>query len=146
MEEKVSIEALLREGKTVQFHPTGWSMFPLFSGPEDYAVVEPKTEPVKKMDVVVYRRPNGPLIIHRVIKVTPEGYYIVGDNQSIIEGPVAEDCILGRMIFFIRKGHTYSVRNPIYRFLSIIWRILRPVRMPAMSILRKIKHIFIKRK
>lgn len=134
MEEKRDIEQLLKEGKTVQFHPMGTSMFPLFVSPADYAVVAPIGEKIKKLDVLVYRRPEGPLVIHRVKKTGPEGLYMVGDRQVEVEGPLQKECALGVMTGFVRKGHSYSVKYFPYRVYSALWMLLRPVRLVLFKI------------
>ncbi len=128
MEEKKDIEALLRAGNTVKFHPSGGSMAPFFSSPDDYAVVEPLTEKIRPLDVLVYRRQDGPLIIHRVCKIKPEGLYMVGDAQVVPEGPLSDDCVAGVMVSYIKNGRERSVRYFPYRFYSAIWMLLRPFR------------------
>lgn len=128
MEEKVSIEKLLREGKTVQFSPIGGSMIPLFVTPQDKVVVTPEFDIIKRLDVMVYRRPNGPLIIHRVYKVDEKGIYLVGDRQQEIEGPLSREYMLGKMVSFVRKGRACTVKNPIYRAYSWLWMLVRPRR------------------
>lgn len=127
-EHKADIEQLLKQGKTIQFNPIGWSMVPLFIPPDDQAVVTPDFDKIKRLDVMVYRRPGGPLVIHRVYKVTKEGIYMVGDRQVEIEGPLPYECMLGKMVSFVRKGHTYSTKNVFYKAYSVIWMWLRPMR------------------
>ena len=56
---------------------------------------------------------------------------MVGDNQSVIEGPLEKECIHGKLIAVERNGRTFSVNNIIYRFISYVWLLLRPVRMPV---------------
>ena len=38
--------------------------------------------------LVFFKRRNGQYIMHRIHHVKPDGYYIVGDAQCMIEGPV----------------------------------------------------------
>lgn len=123
------VEALLRQGKSVQFPPTGWSMYPLIVNGRDQVVVEP-VDParVRRGDVVLYRRPGSILVIHRVWKRTGEGLYMVGDNQSEVEGPLPPEVVCGVMTAVIRNGRTIRVSSPLYRFLSGAWLILRPMR------------------
>lgn len=138
MEEKKDIEALLKAGNCVKFHPTGTSMAPFFSSHEDYAIVEPVRNSIKKLDVLVYRRPDGPLVIHRVYKNKSEGLYMVGDAQIAIEGPLPETCALGVMTSYIKKGRTRSVNFLPYRIYSAVWMFLRPMR----GVIFNIGHVF----
>ena len=130
---KADIEQLLRSGQSVQFYPTGWSMYPLIINGRDQAVVVPVGDrKLRRGDVVLYRREGSILVLHRIVRVRPEGYYMVGDNQKEIEGPLRPEQMLGVMTHVIRKGRTISVNNLLYRLYSGIWLLLRPVR-PAIS-------------
>ena len=123
------IEQLLQSNTPVQFHPTGTSMFPLFTGAGDYAVVEPLGgRRPKRGEICVYRRPNGPLVIHRVWKNNKTGIYFVGDRQKTVEGPLPESCVLGRMTSYIKKGRKHYVKELHYRIYSVLWLWLRPLR------------------
>lgn len=131
--QKVDIEALLAEGRSIQIHPQGYSMYPLFVPGRDEAVIVPvSTEKLKRGDVVLYRRESGILVLHRIWKKRPEGFYMVGDNQSETEGPLRPEQIKGRLCRILRGGKNFSVRNPLYRCAVSLWLFLRPFR-PALS-------------
>ena len=135
MEQKVDVEKLLAEGKTIQIKPQGYSMYPMFVPERDQAVIAPvRIEKLKRGDVVLYRRSSGTLVLHRILKRRPEGFYMVGDNQDEVEGPLSKKQIIGHMIRFVRKGRSYSVSNPVYRAAAGIWLFLRPVRRPVMRV------------
>ena len=131
--QKVNVAELLAQGQTVQFPPTGWSMYPLLVPGRDQVIVEP-VDPaaLRRGDVALYRRDQGILVLHRICRVRPEGFYLVGDNQKEVEGPLRPSQFLGRMAAVVRKGKTVSVRHPAYRALAGTWLALRPVR-PALS-------------
>ena len=127
------MDELLKAGRTVQIHPQGYSMYPLLVPGRDQVVVAPadKAE-YHRGDVVLYRRDESILVLHRIWKRREEGYYMVGDNQKEIEGPLRRDQILGVMICVIRKGKKIPVENGAYRLLTGIWLWMRPVR-PTIS-------------
>ena len=84
---------------------------------------------MKKGDVALYRRDGSILVLHRICRITQKGFYMVGDNQSVIEGPLRPDQIRGKMVAFERKGRRpVSVGQMRYRILSGIWLRLLPVR------------------
>ena len=88
---QMDIEQLLKEGNVLQIRPQGYSMYPLLVPGRDEVLLE-KTDPrrAKRGDVLLYRRQNeGILVLHRVYRHTKEGLYMVGDNQTAIEGPLA---------------------------------------------------------
>lgn len=130
MEESKTIEQLLADGNRVQIAPRGYSMYPLIVPGRDYAIIE-KTDVSKgkRGDVMLYRRKEGILVLHRVYRHTKEGYYMVGDNQKEIEGPLQEMQIKGKMTGMIRNGRKISQWNLIYQSYAKIWlalRIFRP--------------------
>ncbi len=138
MQERIDIEQLLAEGKNLNIKPQGYSMYPVFIPGRDEAIIEPIAgKQLKRGDVVLYRRDKdaengGILVLHRIWKVAVEGIYLVGDNQKEIEGPLRLDQMKGIMVAMNRKGHYIPVTNPIYRCLTGIWLLLRPLR-PAIS-------------
>lgn len=146
MEEKQNIESLLLSGKTVQLHPKGYSMYPMFVPGRDEAVIAPvNPEKIRRGDVILYRRTAGILVLHRVVRKKADGFYLTGDNQSAIEGPIESGQVKGKLIAFIRKGRYVSVENPLYRMLAKVWLCMRVVRRPIMvtgaAVKRTIKKI-----
>ena len=142
-----SIEGLLAEGNIIQIRPRGYSMYPLFVPGRDEALIAPvQVNSLKRGDVVLYRREKSILVLHRIYRRRGEQFYLVGDNQREIEGPLRPEQIKGILIGVIRKGRKFSVKHPIYCILSGIWLRLRPFR-PVIShavaagkrLLRKIK-------
>ncbi|MDE6699767.1 MAG: S24/S26 family peptidase [Acetatifactor sp.] len=128
-EGRVSPEELLLEGRTIQFQPIGYSMYPLFVPGRDQAVVAPIRDTVPgRGDVVLYRRDGGILVLHRIWKRGRDGFYLVGDNEHQIEGPLRRDQIKGILVGIVRKGRYFSVNNLLYRAASGLWLWLRPLR------------------
>lgn len=126
---KYDIEQLLADGHPIRIRPQGYSMYPLFIPGRDEAVIEPVTPgELRRNDVALYRRDQGILVLHRICRVTREGFYLVGDNQSEIEGPLRPDQFRGKLTEVIRNGRQFSVQNPLYQLLSSLWLFLRPVR------------------
>ena len=131
--EKQDIEKLLVQGNTVQFKPQGYSMYPLFVPGRDEAVVAPADpKQLKRGDVVLYRRDGSILVLHRIWKRKEDGFYLVGDNQKEIEGPLRPDQMKGILVQVIRKGRQFSTGNVFYRLSAALWLWLRPLR-PVLS-------------
>jgi len=169
-EAKISPEELLAEGRTIQIKPQGYSMYPLFVPGRDSAVIAPPEKsgrdsaviapPEKsgrqganlrysKGDVVLYRAEGQKLILHRICRLKKEkngstAYYMAGDNQSRLEGPVYQEQIKGVLVTVIRNGKTFTVNNLIYRAVFTVWRWLRPVRPQIAETAAKIKRSRIK--
>ena len=131
--QKQDIEKLLEEGKNIQIKPQGYSMYPVLVPGRDEAIIEPAGErKLRRGDVVLYRRDpevtGGILVLHRIWKCRENGFFLVGDNQKEIEGPLRADQIKGIMVALVRKGKYISVQDPGYRILTGGWLLLRPLR------------------
>lgn len=136
------IEKLLAEGNTIQIKPQGYSMYPVMVHGRDEAIVAPADpEKLKRGDVVLYRRDKSILVLHRIWRRQGDKFYLVGDNQKEIEGPLRPDQMKGVMIGMIRKGKKISVKNPVYRLLTGIWLVMRPIRPVVSKTVAKIKRM-----
>ena len=77
-----------------------------------------------------------------IIKITGDSFYMVGDNQTQIEGPLRADQVRGKMIGFVRNGKFTNVQNPSYRFFSSLWLFLRPIRPLAWKLMKQLRKAF----
>ena len=85
---KTDLEALLRDRNIIRIKPQGYSMYPLFIPGRDEALIqEVPVSSLRRNDVILYRRDQSILVLHRIARITPEGLFLVGDNQSELEGP-----------------------------------------------------------
>ena len=126
---KTDLEQLLRDGNIIRIKPRGYSMYPLFIPGWDEALIQQvPVSSLRRNDVILYRRDQSILVLHRIAKITPEGFFLVGDNQSELEGPLREDQIRGKLVAFVRKGKETSVTNPFHRLLSSFWLRMLPLR------------------
>lgn len=130
--QKQNIEAILDSGRAVKITPQGYSMYPVIVPGRDAVIVQ-KEEPakLKRGDVALYRRDGSILVIHRICRINEKGFYMVGDNQTEIEGPLRPDQIRGKMVALIRNGKEKDLRSLRYRLPCAIWLFMRPVRRPV---------------
>lgn len=93
----------------------GDSMMPLLRQHRDIMVIRKITDPLKKNDAVLFKRPNGAYVLHRIIKVCGLGQYrIVGDNRWRAE-TVPEEWIFGILTEVIKDGKHISVDSDEYK-------------------------------
>lgn len=83
----------------------GDSMSPMLVEGRDKVVIVPPEFPLKKYDVPVYRK-LGHYTMHRIVKVTKNGYIICGDNRAVLEKNVREEDIVGMLDGFY-QGDEY---------------------------------------
>lgn len=146
---KIDIEALLLAGQTIQIHPEGTSMYPMFISGEDEAIIAPADAArLKRGDVVVYRRDpqaGGLLVMHRIYKREGDAFYLVGDNQSNVEGPLRADQMRGILVAWVRGGRYYTVKNIGYRIFFELWLLMLPLRDPIHKMLARLRGLKNKR-
>ncbi len=141
---KIDLEQLLREENIIRIKPQGYSMYPLFIPERDEALIQ-QTDytDCHRNDVVLYRRDQGILVLHRICRIISDGFYMVGDNQYEVEGPLRQDQIIGKLIAVNRNSREFTVGNPFYKFVSSLWLFMLPVRpfcFKLSAFLRKLHH------
>lgn len=128
--------SLLSDNQTLEISPNGYSMCPFFLGGRDTVYITQPSFPLKRGDIAVYKRnlaEDERYIIHRIhhLEQTTTGtlYYMLGDNQIQIEGPINESQIHGIALQIKRKGKLIDCKtNHFYRFTSKLWLLIRPIR------------------
>lgn len=135
------IRPALSEGRAVRFIVTGTSMYPLLVPERDSVILE-RADKLKKRDIAFYERRDGSFILHRIIKINKKGIWCVGDNQTIVEGPLKREQILGVVTSIIRQGREFSVKSFRYRAYAFLWTLVRPFRRLAYRVYHRLKRIF----
>lgn len=114
MEVKSLRQELEEMGEAV-IQTVGISMEPLLHARESTVLVRRAAGPYRKNDVVLYIRPDGRYVLHRLVQAGPE-WLTQGDHQLCKE-KISEDWIIGVMEgFHTRPDSPYrSVRSGSYR-------------------------------
>lgn len=84
--------------------------------------------PLKKGDMVFYQRVDGQYVMHRIYKVKDKEFYMVGDAQTEIEGPLCDKQIFARITKIRRKGKLIQPRDFWWWFFAKVWIRLVPIR------------------
>jgi len=103
----LSIESALETEGEIVTSTMGWSMYPMLRHSRDMVVIETVNRKLKKHDVPVYRLKSGKIVMHRILKITDNGYIIRGDNLLQKELNVTDDMIIGVLKSFYRNGKHY---------------------------------------
>lgn len=106
---------------------SGVSMMPMLYHRRDSVVLETVKEPLKKGDLILYRRHNGAYILHRILKVKEDRLTCCGDNQCRRE-QVRKEQVLALVTAFTRKGRHHTVQDRGYRRYVALWVGLYPLR------------------
>lgn len=120
--------ALLEDGATqVSLPVSGTSMGP-FLHPGDTVILSAPEGKQKPGQVILYTRPDGRYILHRIMAVRSDGLCLVqGDNQLHPE-PVAPHQIRAIATGAIRKGKHCRAGSILWWFYAHPWRLLAPLR------------------
>lgn len=73
-------EAVLRRDGLLLLYTKGVSMEPMLHEGREQSLIYPLVTSPKKNDVILFRRKNGDLVLHRVVGKRGEGYILRGDN------------------------------------------------------------------
>lgn len=87
---------------------------------------------LQKGDIVFFRRKSGQFVMHRIWKIRPEGYYIVGDAQTQIEGPVKREQIFALITKVRRKEKWLEPGDFWWEFFEHVWLHMIPLRRGIM--------------
>ena len=132
---------LTREGADmpVRIQLQGHSMRPLIRCRRDYVTIRPIRRELKRGDIVLFRRPDGIYVTHRLWKLRGDMVQTLGDNCLDPDNPVRRDAVLGLVTHVTRGTRTFCVDTPVWRFLGRCWSFLQPLhrlRMMAPDVLR----------
>ena len=135
MEELMPVlTAQLESGGKATLVVTGNSMYPTFRNRADAVYLMPINRPLKKGDLILYRRESGQYILHRIVSKPKNGaFFCTGDNQWELE-PVTDTQVLALVNGFVRDGKTGSAESRPYRAWVALWVWLRPVRKPLLKL------------
>ena len=142
MNDGISFEEYLNKNGSLTYSNVGTSMLPMLRQGRDIFTVRKKGEErCKRGDVVLYRRPPDQYVLHRIIKVRPEDYVILGDNCIAKEYGIRDESIIGVLTGFVRDGKEYSVTDPGYRVYSALWLNTMPIRIAVKKCILKAKRL-----
>ncbi len=114
-------------------------MLPFLAGGRDYVFLQRPSNPLKKGDIVLFTRKNGDYVLHRIKHIKPEGYYLLGDRQTALEGPVEESSIRCVAVKVKRKGKLLTPKSFCWKFFSTFWLYAVFLRPAAFALIRMIR-------
>lgn len=130
---------LVDSGKEASMRIVGNSMAPFLIHERDYITFVKPDREIRCGDMVFYQRDNGQFVMHRIWKVKPDGYYIVGDAQQEIEGPIRRDQIFALITKVKRKGKWLEEGDFWWEFFKKVWIHMIPFRRKLMWLYGRMK-------
>lgn len=131
--------AMLREGAvSVPVPVAGGSMCP-FLHQGDTVYLDLPREPLKKGDIVLFTRPDGRYILHRIARVCRQnGFLLVGDSQVCLE-PVPRERIHAIVTSARCDGKLVKPGSPRWWFYAGPWLALTPHRHKLVALREKLR-------
>ena len=115
----------------------GTSMMPLLKEGRDRVELKPYChERLKKGDVVLYKKNDGTLVLHRIIKTeNGEFFTVLGDHQFNNDEWVNKNQIIAVACGFFIKGRYVNEKTRQYRLYKKIWLCNLNVRRIILAVL-----------
>ena len=132
------LKDLVEQGREVSMTISGSSMTPFLIHERDVICFKSPDRELRRGDMVFYQRDNGQYVMHRIWKIKKDGYYIVGDAQRDIEGPVRRDQIFALIIKVKRKGRWIGPKDFWWKFFEHVWLQMLPWRHGIMWLYAKL--------
>ena len=126
-----NLKQLIEDGQEVALTVVGWSMEPILRNQRDRVLLKKPTKPLKIGDIVFYQRKTGQFVLHRIFKIGSDGYYMMGDRQVELEGPIENDAVFAIVTEVERNGRWISTDDLRMKLACGLWRTLYPVRKLA---------------
>ena len=116
---------------------TGTSMLPLLKEGRDRVELEPcSQERLKKGDVVLYKKNDGTLVLHRIIKTENREFFtVLGDHQFKNAERVNKNQIIAVACGFFIKARYVNEKTRWYRLYKKIWLCNLNVRRIILAVL-----------
>lgn len=132
------LRELTEQGHEVSMIVSGNSMSPFIIHQRDSIFFQKPDRELRPGDFVFYQRSSGQYVCHRICKIKPDGYYMVGDAQTVIEGPIQREQIFGLITSVTRKGQQLAPGDFWWEFFEKVWIKIIPIRKPLGCLYGKI--------
>ena len=137
MKQTGNIEQCLKQLEFAVVPTNGTSMWPLLTeGKCRVKITAAEGKMLKKGDIVLYRRTDGTLVLHRIMKVEEDGFRVCGDHQWKLDEKVQEEQILAVAQGFFINGNYIDEKTWWYRLYKRFWNGNLTIRRCCLAFLR----------
>jgi hypothetical protein len=118
--------AALKRGQSVRMTINGGSMLP-FIHDNDVVELEPIRSLPMKGDIALVQCSEDRYVMHRVVRIEGDGFFLRGDAQQHCQGPFTQSDVLGKIIVSYRNGRARALDRGIWRLAGLIWTRCKPL-------------------
>ena len=122
------LSQMLEQAPLVPLVISGNSMSPFLVHRRDTVYLSKVTGPLKRGDMILYRRRNGDYVLHRICKAENNIYQLVGDGQWGIEPGICRDQVIAIVTAVRRKGKLLRSGSFWWEFFEHVWLGMIPLR------------------
>ncbi len=141
-----TLKDIAAQGRECHMLITGNSMAPFLYHERDTVYFTKPPARLRKGDIVFFQRASGQFVMHRICRIAQTqkhsekcpAFYLAGDNQTELEGPIYGEQIFAKITRVKRKGKTLKPHNFCWFFFAHIWIYMIPLRHPLMQLYRRI--------
>ena len=133
-----TVISLLHDGQTnIPVTVSGVSMTP-FLHPGDIVFLNLPQRAYRSGDIVLFTRPDGRYILHRIVRKSDDSFTILGDAQKTREYVPA--CAIHAIVTSVRIGErVLPLSHPYCLFFRTIWMWFAPLRPQMGAVARFLK-------
>ena len=136
------ISEILDHGQNARISVSGDSMYPFLRDSIDSVeLTKGRFERLSRGDIVMIQRTDGYYVMHRIIKKNKDCFFMVGDAQQWIEGPLFPEQLIAEVTAIWRNERRIPCSNIWWRLLSGIWLFLRPFRLLIIRVNTRIRRL-----
>lgn len=123
------IEELLAVDRQAIFTVKGRSMLPFIGDNRDQVVLDKKDfSSLKVGDIILFKNKYNRYILHRIYKISKDGYLTIGDGNLHFDGYVETNEIIGVVTKIIRKNKEIDCTSKHWKIIFTLWMKLLPIR------------------
>ncbi len=116
------LKEMVAQGMEVSATIFGTSMEPFLKDKRDRIYFRNTEGTIKKGDMVFFQRKTGEYVMHRVMRIRNHQYYMAGDHQTFLEGPIETTQIFAKVVSVERAGVWLTEEDRIWKFYANWWR------------------------
>ena len=141
------VSEILTQGGHAWIVVTGVSMYPFLREDKDSVKLTATSfKEIKRGDIVLIKRETGEYVLHRVLRKAENSFYMIGDAQQWIEGPLMPKQLIA-VVTAIKKGQSEAINcnNFVWKLLSGMWLNMIPLRhvvFKLIGVIRKVYYFF----
>ncbi len=136
------ISEILELGQNTRITVSGDSMYPfLRDGVDSVELTKGSFEQLYRGDIVMIQRADGHYVMHRLIRKNKDCFFMVGDAQQWVEGPLYPEQLIAVVTAIWRKDKRILCSNGLWRFLTGFWLYMRHFRYFFLKVHRQIRKV-----